>query len=99
VCVGQAVLAGWIDLATVDPVLAAQLADPSLATTLTRSSGKGDDVATSSLTGTRKHGRLRRSKLRDSISSLTGSAKTSGDGVRAESQRPRTRGTSADRAC
>jgi hypothetical protein len=39
-CSGQAVIVGWNDLATVEPDLAAELVDPSLARTLTRSSKK-----------------------------------------------------------
>ena len=39
-CSGQAVIVGWNDLATVEPDLAAELVDLSLAQTLTRSSGK-----------------------------------------------------------
>ena len=40
VCAGKAVLPGWNDLATVRPDLAEQLADPSLATTVTKFSNK-----------------------------------------------------------
>mgnify|MGYP002640592587 CR=1 FL=1 len=40
VCAGKAVLVGWNDLATVRPDLAEQLVDPSLAETVTKSSGK-----------------------------------------------------------
>ncbi len=39
-CAGQKVLPGYNDLATLNPGLAAQLKDPSLATTLTANSGK-----------------------------------------------------------
>ena len=37
---GQAVIVGWNDLATVEPELAAQLVDPSIAKVVTRSSNK-----------------------------------------------------------
>ncbi len=39
-CAGKAVIAGWNDLATLEPELAAQLVDPSIATVVTRSSNK-----------------------------------------------------------
>ena len=38
VCVGQAVLVGWNDLATANPELAAELVDPAIAQQVTRSS-------------------------------------------------------------
>ena len=39
-CAGREVIVGWNDLATVSPELAAQLVDPSIAQTVTRSSGR-----------------------------------------------------------